>query len=124
MTNQTQVQHTPGPWTYSGMSAGAPLAIMDSVGMQQVAQVAHRWSLDGEYITPTEADANARLIASAPDLLAALASVCVAFEEGEDVLPMAGAIDAVIRAGSNACGSFEAWQGVFRAERRRARGED
>lgn len=62
------MSHTPGPWTYSGQS-----------GIPKHCFVAQVWRPDGGVladIEPTEqeeeATANARLIATAPELLAVL----------------------------------------------------
>ena len=64
--------HTPGPWAVArkrgplhGIGATDPLAIKDSTG-EYVA------TLGGGSVHFANADANARLIAAAPDLLAAL----------------------------------------------------
>lgn len=62
-----QVKHTPGPWRFS-------LSIPDRSFESQVWDAEGRALLffaDGRSVG-TEADANARLIAAAPDLLAAL----------------------------------------------------
>ncbi len=67
MANETK--HTPGPWRYSGLVGNSPAAIM--AGSLQLAHVLVRPKLYDEEITPEQADANARLIATAPELLAA-----------------------------------------------------
>lgn len=71
--------HTPGPWVVRHLT-GFPIMIatqpdFDGFGVP-VADCSKR-------NLPAEAEANARLIAAAPDLLAALESlVCVASHEG------------------------------------------
>lgn len=57
-------QHTPGPWHYRIADNGTPI-VETASGEQEVAR--------GGYEGPiAEGEANARLIAAAPDLLAAL----------------------------------------------------
>lgn len=64
-------KHTPGPW-----HCGASNGIHTANGMPYIAQVNHERS---------EADANALLIAAAPDMLAALiAAEYLAFEVGSE----------------------------------------
>lgn len=76
----SETKHTPGPWIeHSGMvwkdgpnvwpkgeSVGIPIACMDRES--------------GNGTMPTERDANARLIAAAPDLLEALGSMIHRFD--------------------------------------------
>lgn len=65
----TQTTHTPGPWeVLAGPEWGG-----FTVGGQRIVATMREWGFPGE------AEANARLIAAAPDLLAAL-------ESAEDVL--------------------------------------
>ena len=60
--------HTPGPWdVYAGKTRGLDRIIVD----EKNNQIAHAIDLN-EYQKDAEVDANARLIAAAPDLLAAL----------------------------------------------------
>ena len=68
--------HTPGPWTILPNTPHFVRAMHPAEGMQPVATVYH---FDGEL------SANARLIASAPDLLNALAGCADALREaGKD----------------------------------------
>lgn len=80
--NDTKTTHTPGPWDYAGSINGPDLIIYRKTGKAMpdalamnggpgyVATVRTRAS--GLAIRGTEAEANARIIAAAPDLLAAL----------------------------------------------------
>ncbi len=85
MTNQTQVQHTPGPWHFdkSGNIAtineheARPLFEPRTLG--KLIASAH---MDGGNL-PVEA--NARLIASAPDLLAALEALIEYYGDDDDM---------------------------------------
>ena len=75
---RTSTQHTPGPWAYSPLPDesvishhnGAPYAI-DAEGYRLIARGCDQ---GGETI------ANAHLIASAPDLLAALQAIVLTYE--------------------------------------------
>lgn len=79
--NENKTRHTPGPWTVGGsrITAGA-----DNV--DTVAWVTHRQtcedSKDVDRYAPNipTAEANARLIAAAPDMLAALRNVVAAYD--------------------------------------------
>ena len=64
-----KTKHTPGPWKYSGLIGRSPGAIM--AGDLQVAHALALPKLYGKGITPEEADANAKLIAAATELLEA-----------------------------------------------------
>ena len=55
------VKHTPGPWFYAESEVGTPFVDSESVG-----------DLSAVALPIDEQKANARLIAAAPDLLAAL----------------------------------------------------
>ena len=71
--------YTPGPWSASTQGPNDPWVIIAGCGPAFVASVED----DGALITRVEANANARLIAAAPDLLAAL-------EDAEFLLRMIG----------------------------------
>ena len=60
-------KHTPGPWALDDESIYAP----DGEGWKQVAEIPNWRTNPGEVLTP-EDNANARLIAAAPDMLDAL----------------------------------------------------
>jgi len=64
--------HTPGPWTILPNTPHFVRAMHPAEGMQPVATVYH---FDGEL------SANARLIASAPELLEALERISTAYDE-------------------------------------------
>ena len=67
MANKTKTQkHTPGPWTHAeAYDNGEPVCIRIDSGAQTVAEVVF------DSLHNDEIDANARLIAAAPDLLKA-----------------------------------------------------
>ena len=70
MTSETRVQHTPGPWKVEDDNMNQATIIRDASDME-VAMI--DWA---RAMGPFDWDeANARLIASAPDLLAALESL-------------------------------------------------
>jgi hypothetical protein len=66
-------RHTPGPWQYNGFVTDS-----DFSGWRVYLPTKYRRAITVEGTSAAEADANARLIAAAPDLLAALKAV-VAF---------------------------------------------
>lgn len=77
MTTEHTHQHTPGPWTASNTAD----VYGKTVGVQCKRTVAKvRFSGDIDQISITEAEANARLIAAAPELLGELdrQSFCLA----------------------------------------------
>ena len=70
--------HTPGPWTYEPITLGHPSNRANRVVGSPTNYIARLFSADSTLQgmtsrapAPDEAEANARLIASAPDLLAA-----------------------------------------------------
>jgi hypothetical protein len=67
---KTQTEHTPGPWTYrdSNMRTWDIVASAD-IACRPIAEIPRP---DNDDCGVPEADANARLIAAAPELLAAL----------------------------------------------------
>ena len=79
MTTQ-QAQHTSGPWTVKSCGASAYLSV-DGADKRQVAKIPPRFH--GPSLS--DGPANARLIAAAPDLLAAL-ELAVRYLEHPDVL--------------------------------------
>ena len=61
-------KHTPGPWKHQGVAAyanGATIAV--ATGLHSIATIQERLA---------EQEANAKLIAAAPELLAALQTLC------------------------------------------------
>lgn len=62
-------RHTPGPWYYDGPSLNTGAHIIH-VAEGEIAEAFASWNSE------TEATANARLIAAAPELLDALESAC------------------------------------------------
>lgn len=107
MDTDTAVKHTPGPWERNGGS------IIDARGNVIAQRFSRRHIERGETwadcIEPVEADANARLIASAPALLAALKALadCVESHRAggicrEDHDEMLRAADAAIQQAAGA----------------------
>lgn len=94
--------HTPGPWaiTYAQTSARWPIVCSDDERGIEVAELSGvvaerlgvRWFSDPN---APEIEANARLIAAAPDLLAALKALFVAVDGNPGAL---STVDAVIAA--------------------------
>ena len=79
MSPADSAQHTPGPWHFSA-SLGKPTnhAVYERRALRTVVNLAPEFGL-------RESEANARLIAAAPDLLAALAGCAAALKEaGKD----------------------------------------
>lgn len=66
VTDMTKVQHTPGPWKYDPKTGLVAHDEYDEIGFSGVATI-HQ-----PYEATPERQANASLIAAAPDLLAAL----------------------------------------------------
>lgn len=116
MTTKVKVGHTPGPWHYDGpfVEGGTPTAIMNATERTQVASVrVHEWSILGESetISYEVADANARLIAAAPEMLTAL-------EDVQDLaVKMANGLD------MNTDEAFDEIIGVVSEAIRKAKGE-
>lgn len=91
--------HTPGPWTVNGHYIESP-PLRPNFGRRAVARV--------DYSHHSEIPANARLIAAAPELLAALKEAIATVDgfdhgdEGEDGDPIASWRAAVAKAEVNA----------------------
>jgi len=68
------VSHTPGPWSVNS-EGRSHYVVAESVEWALVAAATPRYHGQREVISATAAEANARLIAAAPDLLAACRSV-------------------------------------------------
>lgn len=66
------VEHTPGPWSIGGASGNEGEAREIASESRCVAWTASTWDEDEGDVVTAEDDANARLIAAAPELLAAL----------------------------------------------------
>jgi hypothetical protein len=86
-TQGTTQAHTPGPWYALGQAVNVDRAGLE--GLASIAKAHQRRGTDSVPITKAEAEANARLIAAAPDLLAALrgvadGSLCFCGGEGEE----------------------------------------
>lgn len=74
MNETKKAQFTPGPWgieSETRSASGSELVVTEANGGFSVAEAAH----DGAGFSYSMARANARLIAAAPDLLAALESL-------------------------------------------------
>ncbi len=66
------LEHTPGPWLHQSRDRGGIGSIISQVSEQQVANCSP-YALGGDQALAIEqAEANARLIAAAPDMLALL----------------------------------------------------
>ena len=78
-----KIKHTPGPWIVSDVDTICPR--IDSANGRGVAHATQRdpHPINGQGITIEEAFANARLIAAAPELLAALIEARSLLEESE-----------------------------------------
>lgn len=65
-------KHTPGPWMYTG--AGAIKRDYTAIGCTDGETIASAWghSNSGFFVSEEEKEANARLIAAAPEMLVAL----------------------------------------------------
>lgn len=87
-------KHTPGPWDVKDMphwGKGVRRAIHGATQAPPIAQIC------GDPRSAAENDANARLIAAAPDLLAALEMVAERFPGGTELDPHAKHLQAVAR---------------------------
>ena len=73
--SKRETSHTPGPWEVFDSHAG--LYVIDSAEQSAVCKL--EWCL--------EAEANARLIASAPEMLAVLKRLCYKFGVDDDGTP-------------------------------------
>jgi hypothetical protein len=73
MTTETQATHTPGPWTQIDYGDGEPV-IEAASGLIAIA-IVNDYSDTAADWSPDVTQANARLIAAAPDLLAALEAI-------------------------------------------------
>jgi hypothetical protein len=70
---EQQAKHTPGPWMFYAQEGGCDIYVRKSMGKGPL--LAHVVGLGQEREKLDEFAANARLIAAAPDLLAALTEV-------------------------------------------------
>lgn len=87
----TVIKHTPGPWR---TSLTDDTVVVDAAGREVAA-------IDGDYNDPDTwplMEANARLIAAAPDLLAALAEMidCYGSDDGCGPIPIIDRANAAI----------------------------
>ena len=84
-------QYTPGPWavTTVGSCHGIHPAASDNERDDICRVVPHNYHPDGWQAAKGEAEANARLIAAAPELLAALQDMVGAYQRHFDVMPVA-----------------------------------
>lgn len=102
MTTTTQTTHTPGPWVIHEWGIGDSVIEVNGPDGAQIAEIdTLRESTETEHVRASgEHRANARLIAAAPDLLAA----CKAAD---------GAFDRIEAQGAD--GDSEAWKMAFAA---------
>lgn len=77
MTTQT---HTPGPWTFDRLGGGWGCIIRNGAPAKDTFRIA-------ELAESPQIEANARLIAAAPDLLAALQDLMEFWDAGTPVHP-------------------------------------
>jgi hypothetical protein len=95
-TNETTAKHTPGPWFYvnDGREIHDRITKFDEHGARigrtpnRIASIDFMPSLF-EFPENEIREANARLIAAAPDLLEALLSITEAYQKMFDVMPVA-----------------------------------
>mgnify|MGYP001186460402 CR=1 FL=1 len=79
-------KHTPGPWQRhnNGNDLNPDWQVLDNEGRVLIAET--YWSRIEPHVSPEHSEANAKLIAAAPELLAALVSLYTKFKgEGLDV---------------------------------------
>jgi hypothetical protein len=83
--NVEKVRHTPGPWKARKIQGYTAYWSVDAPRVEdrepQICKVS-----GGLYIDAPQTEANARLIAAAPDLLAALADICSHINEWGEIL--------------------------------------
>lgn len=79
----SDTKHTPGPWKYTQTKTGCDYGISAPGCSNVLAEVYEEFIGRGVY-EPLEARANARLIAAAPELLAALEK-CMEYIPGSEV---------------------------------------
>jgi hypothetical protein len=77
-TNSTNSSHTPGPW-----KTAYGVHVVDKDGTR-IADVCDRWDSQEPYSFLSSAKSNARLIAAAPELLAALELIYSNAEESPE----------------------------------------
>ena len=99
----TQVKHTPGPWVAIGPSSPSghilEFIIDNPERHAQIAKVQVSVSSISDWYAPAQdLEANARLIAAAPDMLEALQAVVSAYENGGMIEPIFMARAAIARA--------------------------
>jgi hypothetical protein len=101
---QTQSKHTPGPWQHQLIAGPYHQQILCKPDCRQIAMVRHWPDLDGfnsdESIAET--DANARLIAAAPELLEALVELGYYVETYCNTVDASGYLDSARAAISRA----------------------
>ena len=82
---------TPGPWFYDGVSPTTGARIIHSATCSPIAETFGDWISGTDQEVFETAEANARLIAAAPELLAALKLVNIYYGEDSDVFHIARA---------------------------------
>ena len=97
------MKHTPGPWRVDETKAIGPMGIYSETARQPVSGIC--WFVycrnygmfpDTEEMPRDEIEANARLIAAAPELLAALKQSLLAMAEMDDDTPLQREVGALI----------------------------
>lgn len=95
-------QHTPGPWSLCSAPASDPYTARNVVADngETVATIASGYHHEQPFtLSQDEARANARLIAAAPDLIAALSAIraaCTRIEDDEEIDAAKALADAAI----------------------------
>ena len=85
MNGENKMKHTPGPWKANGKggfedggsSSQHPCFVGDIIGANGQTIVGRCTFLSVQGLTPEQAEANAKLIAGAPELLETLADICL-----------------------------------------------
>lgn len=105
----TKTEHTPGPWHT------VPVGLVEGRARVQI-MASSRWIADAVATIryASEAEANARLIAAAPDLLAALEAAYTVIRDAEAFQTATSAFE----------GHLEHAEGLAYAAIRKARGEE
>lgn len=86
-TKQEQAKHTPGPWQVKEYLRNEPSSTMPEYRIQtdvdSIAEAHRLWRDGSPLATRYEVEANARLIAAAPDLLEACKAFVAAYTDTE-----------------------------------------
>ena len=97
-TKTNASRHTPGPWVTDGGTHVQTLYTPTDGGKEFYYTIART---DQALVHPAQQGANARLIAAAPKLLAALENIVIGIGMGWDLEGMVGAANAAIAAATD-----------------------